>query len=138
MYGIDTGIKYEKMYPLSKFLREISGLTVRQNQGIIGDDISKIESGIVAGWYHNAKDIAPLELSPYLYSLTGHPDTEVVLGKHSGLTTVDMYLDRLDMKASDPQKLEILTRLKEYSHAKHGLLTIEEFAEIATRIIGKS
>jgi isopropylmalate/homocitrate/citramalate synthase len=138
MYGIDTGIKYEKMYPLSKFLREISGLTVRQNQGIIGDDISKIESGIVAGWYHNAKDIAPLELSPYLYSLTGHPDTEVVLGKHSGLITVDMYLDRLDMKASDPQKLEILTRLKEYSHTKHGLLTIEEFAEIATRIIGKS
>jgi isopropylmalate/homocitrate/citramalate synthase len=125
------------MYPLSKFLREISGLTVRQNQGIIGDNISKIESGIVAGWYHNAKDIAPLELSPYLYSLTGHPDTEVVLGKHSGLITVDMYLDRLDMKASDPQKLEILTRLKEYSHTKHGLLTIEEFAEIATRIIGK-
>jgi hypothetical protein len=31
-----------------------------------------------------------------------------------------------------------LTRLKEYSHTKHGLLTIEESAEIATRIIGKS
>ena len=70
--------------------------------------------------------------------IAGRPDTEVVLGKHSGLITVDMYLDRLNMKASDPQKLEILTRLKEYSHAKHGLLTIEEFAEIATKIIGKS
>jgi len=137
MYGIDTGIKTEKMYPLSKFLREITGLTVRQNQGIIGDDISKIESGIVAGWYFNAKDVAPLELSPYLYSLTGHPDTEVVIGKHSGLATIEMYLDRLGMKATDEQKAQILARLKDYSHAKHGLLTVEEFAEIATRILGK-
>ncbi len=34
MYGIDTGIKYEKIYSLSKFLRDTSGLQVRQNRGI--------------------------------------------------------------------------------------------------------
>ena len=136
MYGIDTGLKYEQIYPLSKFLREITGLTVRQNQGIIGDDLAKIESGIVAGWFANAKDVAPLELSPYLYSLTGHPEAEVVIGKHSGLITVDMYLDRLGLHASDPQKAEILAKLKEQAHTKHGLLTLEEFTTIAHRVLG--
>ena len=37
-----------------------------------------------------------------------------------------------------PQIFAFARCMKEYSHAKHGLLTIEEFAEIATRIIGKS
>ena len=48
-----------------------------------------LESGIIAAWYQNANDIAPLELSPYLYSLTGHPEATVVLGKNSGVPNVD-------------------------------------------------
>ena len=69
MYGVDTGLKYDKIYQLSKYLQENSGIKVRQNRGIVGDDIANIESGIVAAWFKNAADIAPLELSPYLYSL---------------------------------------------------------------------
>ena len=69
MYGIDTGLKYDKIYQLSKYLQENSGIKVRQNRGIVGDDIANIESGIVAAWFKNAADIVPLELSPYLYSL---------------------------------------------------------------------
>ncbi len=137
MYGIDTGLKYNKFYPVSKFMREITGLNIRQNQGIIGDDLAKIESGIVAGWYYNAKDVAPLELSPYRYALTGHPDAEIVIGKHSGLITVDMTLDRVGLKATDQQKAEILTKVKEQAHVKHGLLTLEEFTQIAQRVLGK-
>lgn len=136
MYGIDTGLKYEKLYPVSKFLRELAGLHIRQNRGIIGDDIAKIESGIVAGWYQNVKDTAPLELSPYLYSLTGHPDVEVVIGKNSGLITVDIYLEQLGLKAQDDaEKMEILTGVKNKSYEKGGLLSVGEFAEIALKVI---
>lgn len=139
MYGIDTGLKYENIYGLSRYLQEISGLKIRQNQGIIGEDIAKIESGIVADWYVNAKDIAPLELSPYLYSLTGHPDTEVVIGKNSGLPSVDIYLDKIGLEAKDKaQKMEILMAIKDKAFEKAGLLSVEEFAEIANNIISKS
>jgi isopropylmalate/homocitrate/citramalate synthase len=136
MYGIDTGLKYDKMYPLSKFLREISGLNVRQNRGIIGDDIANIESGIVAGWYRNVMGIAPLELSPYLYALTGHPDVQVVIGKNSGLSTVEIYLGQLGLTArDDDQKMQILIALKDATYKKGGLLTLAEFGEVATGII---
>lgn len=135
MYGVDTGLKYEKMYPLSKFLREISDFTVRPNEGIVGDRINQIESGIVAAWYKNAKDIAPLELAPYLYSLVGHPETEVIMGKMSGVPNVEIYLDRLGLTVDDEQKLEIVNAVKEKSLSKGGSLTIEEFKEIAEKVI---
>ena len=138
MYGVDTGIRYEKIYPLTKFLQQISGLRIRQNRGIIGDDIANIESGIVADWFRNVKGIAPLELSPYLYSLTGHPDTKVVIGKNSGLATVEIYLAELGINCdSDDVKKQIVTALKEKAYEKGGLLTKEELGEIAARIISR-
>jgi len=138
MYGVDTGLKYDKMYELSVYLQKLTGLKVRQNQGIIGEDIGKIESGIITDWYKNAYDVAPLELSPYLLPLTGHPDFEIVIGKNSGLTTVDMYLDQLGMQAEDAdQKMAILMAVKDKSFEKSGLLTVDEFAEVATNVMDK-
>jgi len=139
MYGIDTGLRYEKVYPLSKYLREITGLHVRQNRGIIGDCVADIESGIVAAWYKNVEGIAPLELSPFLYELVGHPDTKVVIGKMSGLPTVDIYLDKLGIQTEDKDaKAEILKRIKDKALEKRCLLSLEEFGEIATTVLDKS
>jgi len=139
MYGIDTGLKYEKIYPLSKYLREVTGLAVRQNRGIVGDNVADIESGIVAGWYKNAQSVAPLELSPYLYDLVGHPDTRVVIGKLSGLPSVEIYLDKLGMETEDKDaKMEILKRVKDKALEKHDLLTLEEFGDIAKTVLDKA
>jgi isopropylmalate/homocitrate/citramalate synthase len=136
MYGIDTGLKYEKMYPLSKTLREFANLNVRQNRGIVGDGISNIESGIVADWYVKAKDEAPLELSPYLYGLTGHPDVEVVLGKSSGLPSIDIFLDKIGVSCDSKEtKQEILAKVKEKSVQNRGLLDLDQFKEIVGQVL---
>jgi isopropylmalate/homocitrate/citramalate synthase len=137
MYDIDVGIKFDKIYSLSKFVREMSGLNIRQNRGIIGDDINLIESGIIADWYWNARDEAPLELSPYLYPLVGHPDYQVVIGKNSGIPTIDIILEELDMDpiADKDLKLEILMKIKEKAFAKKGLLDKEEFVEIVKQYV---
>lgn len=139
MYGVDTGLNYEKIYPLSKYLRDISGLHVRQNRGIVGDNVADIESGIVAAWYKNVEGIAPLELSPYLYDLVGHPDTQVVIGKMSGIPTVDIYLDKLGMESDDKDlKMEIVKKVKDKAFEKYGLLSLEEFGEIAKNVLDKA
>ncbi len=136
LYGVDTGLRYEKIYPLAEHFREISGLQVRQNRGIVGPDIAKIESGIVASWYKNVEGIAPLELSPYLYSLTGHPDTEVVIGKLSGIPTVEIYLDRLGLKArNEEQAMEIVMKVKEQALENLRLLSQGEIEDIAREVL---
>jgi isopropylmalate/homocitrate/citramalate synthase len=137
MYGIDTGIKYERMYELSRLIQKLTGLKVRQNRGITGEDIGKIESGIITDWYKNAHEVAPLELSPYLYSLTGHPDFECVIGKGSGITTIEMALADMGLVVEDrDQKMALLMAVKDKSMEKGGLLSSEDFAEIVSRVLG--
>lgn len=138
MYGVDLGLRYDKIYETAKFLRDISGLNVRQNRGIIGENLNDIESGIVSSWYYNVKDEHPLELSPYLPSLTGHPETRVVIGKFSGLPSVEIYLDELGIEVdSNEQKSEILARIKDMAFEKARLLTVDEFRQIVKEVTGK-
>ena len=112
--------------PLSAKIRDLM---------FVFDNLADIESGIVADWYRNAVATAPLELSPYLYSLTGHPDTKVVIGKMSGIPTVEIYLDKLGLKATTEQKQEIVGKIKEKAYQKMRLLTLGEFEELARKVL---
>ena len=136
MYDYDVGLKFEKMNELSALMRKFSGHTIPANRAIVGDTLAQIESGIVADWFANAKDVAPLELSPYRYSLVGHKDAEVVIGKMSGISTVDIYLDQLGMSCNNKEeKLKIVSNIKQRAIEKGGLLTVGEFEEIAHRVL---
>jgi len=135
MYGIDLGLKYEKIYETSKFLREISGLNVRQNRPIFGDHIFDIESGIISAWYENVKDTVPLELSPFLPSLIGQNKAKIVMGKNSGIPSINNWLRELDLSIEDEEKkMEILLKVKEKAYSKGALLTPEEFKEIVKEL----
>ena len=135
MYGIDLGLKYEKIYETSKFLREISGLNIRQNRPIFGDHIFDIESGIISSWYENVKDTAPLELSPFLPSLVGQNKAKIVMGKNSGIPSIDNWLNELGLSVNnEEQKMEILLKVKEKAYSKGALLTPEEFKEIVKEL----
>lgn len=135
MYGIDLGLKYEKIYETSKFLREISGLNVRQNRPIFGDHIFDIESGIISAWYENVKDTAPLELSPFLPSLIGQNKAKIVMGKNSGLPSINNWLNELGLYVdNEEQKMEVLLKVKEKAYQKGALLTSEEFKEIVKEL----
>ena len=48
MYGIESGIDFSKLYGLSKLVRELAGVPVPPNRGIVGDRIFHVESGIIA------------------------------------------------------------------------------------------
>lgn len=136
MYGVDTGLKYEKMNDLSEMMRKFGGHIIPSNRGIVGPTLADIESGIVADWWVNAHEEHPLEVSPYMYSLVGHPDAKVVIGKMSGVPTVDIYLDQLGLQCDDKdQKMEIVQAIKAKAFEKHGLLTVGEFADIAHKVL---
>jgi len=47
MYGVDTGLKTEVFYELSKLVQELAGFKVAPNRPIVGDMLYYIESGIV-------------------------------------------------------------------------------------------
>lgn len=136
MCNYDTGLHYEKMNELSELMRKFSGHTIPSNRGIVGPTLANIESGIVADWFLNAKDEHPLELSPYLYEMVGHKPAEVVIGKMSGIPTVNIYLDQIGLSCDNKeQKMEIVMKIKEKAFEVGRLLNIDEFAEIAHSVL---
>lgn len=134
MYGVDLEFKYDKIYDLARYVRDISKLGTRQNQGIWGDQIFDIESGIVAAWYENVKDNAPLELSPFLPELIGHRKPGLVLGKHSGMPSINEWLNKIGETATDEQKTEMIWAVKDRAYEKSSLLDEEDFRNIFEKI----
>lgn len=129
MYNINLNIKTEKMYELSRFVRDISGIKIRPNQAIIGDDLLKIESGTIVNWYKKCISKNPLMLNAYHWDIVGQAPFDVVLGKHSGLSSIEIWLEKLNVNKSISEEnlRDILMKVKEESVKEKRLLTVEEF-----------
>ncbi|MFI5340820.1 MAG: LeuA family protein [Candidatus Methylomirabilales bacterium] len=135
MYGVDTGIKTEKLTKLSRYVRKISNLAMASNRQIVGDTLFDIESGIIASWFRNAGKEHLLEVFPFHWNLVGQRPARVVLGKNSGIDSIKMHLERMRVKASDEQVNEIVLRVKAASLKKKGLLDGREFRKLVKAVV---
>ena len=135
LYGVDTGIRTEKFYELSKLVQELAGFQLPPNRPIVGDWLYHIESGIVGMFHRRCKQIEPLEYIPFLPELVGRPGVEIALGKGSGLANVEEHLDRRGLQATPEQANEIVARVKQTSIEKKGLLTDAEFDAILKAVL---
>ena len=72
MYGIDVGLKYDKLNELSQLVRELSNTVIPANRPFIGDMAYDIESGIVSGWCKNNFNQHPTEVFPVHPNFVGH------------------------------------------------------------------
>jgi len=126
LYGVDTGIKTERFYELSKLVQQIAGITLPPNRPIIGDSLYDVESGIVSMFHRRCKDDAPTEYAPFLPKLVGRPEIRITYGKGSGLANIEEFLDLQGLSANDEQKQEIVDRVKQAGMEKKS--TLEESA----------
>jgi isopropylmalate/homocitrate/citramalate synthase len=137
MYGIESGIDFTKLYGLSKLVREIAGVSVPSNRGIVGDRIFHVESGIIASWVKNVGAERLTEAFPFRPEMVGQTGPEIVLGKGSGLDSVMIWLDKLGFPpANEEQTMAILTEVKATSLQKKGLLSEDDFRKIAQGVLG--
>jgi isopropylmalate/homocitrate/citramalate synthase len=136
LYGVDTGIKTDKLYELSKLVQELTGIDVPKNRPIVGDWLYRIESGIVTMFHRRCKDVEPLEYIPFSPSLVGRPGIDIALGKGSGLANIEEHLERRGRTATPEQSAELLNRVKSLSTEKKDLLSDAEFDQLATQVLG--
>jgi len=102
-YNLDTNIKTERLYPISRMVSSITGLTVQRNKAIVGRNAFAHEAGI-------HQDGMLKERSTYEIMRpeeVGVPKTDLVLGKHSGRHALRDRVDELGYRLSDPQ-MEVL------------------------------
>ncbi len=136
LYGIDSGIDFSKLYPLSRLVRELAAVPVPPNRGIVGDRIFHVESGIITTWVKNVGQEHLTEAFPFRPEFVGQTGPDIVLGKGSGLDSVHIWLDRLGLPpANEDEAMAILQEVKSLSLAKKGLLTEDEFRRVATPVV---
>ena len=136
LYGVDTGIKTEKLYELSKLVQQMCGITVPSNRPIVGDWLYNIESGIVSMFHRRCKQVEPLEYIPFAPALAGRPGVQIALGKGSGLANIEEHLERRGKTATPEQALELTNRVKQRSIEKKALLSDEEFDRLLAEVVG--
>ena len=136
LYGVDTGIRTEKFYELSKLVQELAGVTAPPNRPIVGDWLYRIESGIVTMFHRRCRVVEPLEYIPFKPELVGRPGVDIALGKGSGLANIEEHLERRKRAATPEQANEILSRVKQFSVENKRLLTDAEFDRLADAVLG--
>ena len=135
LYGVDTGLRYEKFYELSQLVCELAGQSMPSNRQVVGERLFDVESGIITTWLKNVGDEHLTEMVPFRPELVGHRPVRSVLGKGSGIDSVGMWLDRLGITATTEQMQELLAEVKALSLEKKALLTDDEFRRLAERVI---
>src|ERR1700674_867284 len=130
LYGIDVGIKYDKLYSLAHLVQELSGHAVASNRQVVGDALFQIESGIIASWYQNCGDENATELFPFHWDVVGQSPVKVVMGKGSGIDSVKNGLRNLGVQFTEEGAMRVVTAVKDFSLRNKRLLTDAEFRTI--------
>jgi isopropylmalate/homocitrate/citramalate synthase len=135
MYGMDTGIKTERFFDISRMVMELAGVAQPSNRPVVGERLYNVESGIISTWVRNVGDELT-ESFPYRPELVGQPAPKLVLGKGSGLDSILGNLDRLGRTATTEQLQTILDEVKGRSLETKGLVDDDAFLRIVDQVMG--
>jgi isopropylmalate/homocitrate/citramalate synthase len=136
LYDRDVGIDTTSLTKLSRLVMELADVEQPSNRPVTGSHTFAVESGIIATWVRNVRDVDVTECVPYRPSLVGQDGPTLVLGKGSGIDSVAEWLERVGREADDDQKLDILARVKQRSIATKSLVDEDEFEEIVAAVLG--
>ncbi|MFN8481845.1 MAG: pyruvate carboxyltransferase [Anaerolineae bacterium] len=135
MYGIDLGLRYDRLASLAQVVQEAAGIPVPGNKPVVGATLFQVESGIVASWLRNCGETYQTELFPYRPALVGQPPAEAVMGKGSGIDSVKWWLNDLGIQPTDEEAMAVVAAVKRFAIDHKRLLTRDEFRQIAEQTL---
>ena len=125
LYGISTRLDLARLRDVSARVRELSGYELEPWKPIVGENLFTRESGAVASQFHD-----PPSIEPYSSELV-RAERGIVLGKKSGLDSIRIKAEELGLDVPEERRAEVLAKVKELGTRKHGLVSDEEFRELA-------
>lgn len=136
LYGLDLGMDLSQLTPLARLVMELSGVAQPSNRPVTGERLFSVESGIIATWLRNAREVDTTEVFPYLPSLVGQPDPDIVLGKGSGMDSIVDALERIGREdiGDEQWRLELLQRVKDTALRTRQLVSLDEFAAMVDEV----
>jgi isopropylmalate/homocitrate/citramalate synthase len=134
-FGIDLGIKYERLYELSKTVEKFTGVKMQPHKAVVGDmmfsrseerkDVQELldrrKRGLLKGFF------------PYLPEFVGNR-SRVVMAEKTTRLAVEFNLAEMGIKATDQQIDEIHRRVKNTAMRERRIVSEEEFMKISEEV----
>src|SRR6266478_3412047 len=130
LYNVPVELKLEKVREVSEVVQRAGGYTLEAWKPLVGQNLFMRESGAVASQFH-----IPEAIEPYSSTLVS-AERHIVLGKKSGLDSIDLKAKELGIAFPQDQRGPILAAVKKRAIAKRGLLSDEEFRQIVDEHAG--
>jgi len=128
LYEVPVALDLAKVREVSDVVSKASGYTLDAWKPLVGENLFMRESGAVASQFH-----IPEAIEPYSSELV-NARRRIVLGKKSGLDSIDLKARELGLAVATEQRGTILGAVKKRAITKRGLLTDDEFSEIVGQV----
>lgn len=128
LYDVPVELKLEKVREVSAVVQRAGGYTLEAWKPLVGQNLFMRESGAVASQFH-----LPEAIEPYSSEMV-QAERRIVLGKKSGLDSIDLKCQELGVTITPEQRGPILAAVKKAAVSKRGLVSDEEFRQILTEM----
>lgn len=131
LYDIDLDLDLSRVNELASATSQASGVSIPESRPVVGDNQFGVEAGIIAAWWTRLSERdMPLAMYPYHWDLVGQNAPRIVIGKMSGLATIQYWCTRLGLTVppEDVQE-DVLQSIKETSIDEKRELSPEEFVD---------
>ena len=125
LYGVESNLRLDRIRDVSARVQELSGYALEPWKPVTGETLFRRESGAVASQFHD-----PPSIEPYSSALVA-AERGIVLGKKSGLDSIRIKAEELGLDVPEERRAELLAKVKELGARKRGLVTDDEFRELA-------
>ncbi|HXY16434.1 MAG TPA: hypothetical protein VEI26_18225 [Terriglobales bacterium] len=124
LYDVPVALDLTRTRDVSSAVAKAAGYKLDAWKPLVGDNLFVRESGAVASQFH-----IPEAIEPYSSELV-NAERKIVLGKKSGVDSIDLKCKELGLQIAPEQRAPILAEVKRRAIAKRGLLSNEEFREV--------
>jgi isopropylmalate/homocitrate/citramalate synthase len=125
LYGVESNLRLDRIRDVSASVQALSGYALEPWKPVTGETLFRRESGAVASQFHD-----PPSIEPYSSALVG-ADRGIVLGKKSGLDSIRIKAEELGLDVPEAARADLLAKVKDLGTRKRGLVSDDEFRELA-------
>ena len=124
LYDVPVALDLSKARAVSEVVQRAGGYRLEAWKPLVGENLFMRESGAVASQFN-----IPEAIEPYSSDIV-NASRRIVLGKKSGLDSIDLKAKELGIAVSAEQCAPILASVKTRAIAKRGLISDTEFRQI--------
>jgi isopropylmalate/homocitrate/citramalate synthase len=125
LYGVESNLRLDRIRDVSHAVQKLSGYELEPWKPVTGDTLFRRESGAVASQFHD-----PPSIEPYSSELVS-AERGIVLGKKSGLDSIRIKAEELGLDVPEERRADLLAKVKDLGTRKRGLVTDDEFRDLA-------